>query len=160
MQKRPLSMTIIGWFLIVFSLFGLYGILTMGSNPVAMKMLEQAHISLLFQQVWGVINCIVTLICAYGILKGQPWSRVLYVGWGIVGIVVGFHLADEGGDRAQCHLPGGDWWLLVQLARQRMVRGARSGAEPRAWLIRRSESRCGKPLNPEPAMLSETLTMA
>jgi len=90
MQKRPLSMTIIGWFLIVFSLFGLYGILTMGSNPVAMKMLEQAHISLLFQQVWGVINCIVTLICAYGILKGQPWSRVLYVGWGIVGIVVGF----------------------------------------------------------------------
>src|SRR5436190_5888595 len=45
------------------------------------------------------------------------------------------HLADEGGDRAQRHLPGGDWWLLVQLARQRMVRSARPGAEPRAGLM-------------------------
>ena len=90
MQKRPLSMTIIGWFLIIIALFGLYGAVTMRSNPTAMKMLEDMHASLLFQQIWTVIGSIVTLICAYGILKGQPWSRVLYVAWGIVGLVVGF----------------------------------------------------------------------
>jgi hypothetical protein len=92
MSKRPLSLTIIAWFLIVFSLLGLYSVLTMGSNPVAMKMLEKMPVSLMFQQVWGVINCIITLICAYGILKGQPWSRVLYVVWGIIGLVVGFYI--------------------------------------------------------------------
>lgn len=91
MEKRPLSLTIIGWLLIVFTLFGLYSILTMGSNPIAMKMLAQMHVSLLFQQVWGTINCIITLICAYGILKGLPWSRVLYLVWGVISMGVAFY---------------------------------------------------------------------
>ena len=90
MIKRPLSMTIIAWVLIVFSLIGLYGAITMGSNPIMMKAVAESHVSLLFQQVWGVLGCIVSLICAYGLLKGQPWSRVLYVGWGLLGIVVAF----------------------------------------------------------------------
>lgn len=90
MEKRPLSLTIIGWFLVITSLLGLAGVLTMKSNPAAMKMLEQMHVSLLFQQVWGVINCIVVLVAAYGIFKGQPWSRVLYVVWGIIGLAVAF----------------------------------------------------------------------
>jgi hypothetical protein len=91
MEKRPLSLTIIGWLLIVFTLFGLYSILTMASNPMAMKMLAQMHVSLLFQQVWGTINCIITLICAYGILKGLPWSRVLYLVWGVISMGVAFY---------------------------------------------------------------------
>lgn len=91
MEKRPLSLTIIGWLLIVFTLFGLYSILTMGSNPMAMKMLAQMHVTLLFQQVWGTINCVITLICAYGILKGLPWSRVLYLVWGVISMGVAFY---------------------------------------------------------------------
>jgi len=91
MEKRPLSLTIIGWLLIVFTLFGLYSILTMGSNPMAMKMLAQMHVTLLFQQVWGTINCVITLICAYGILKGFPWSRVLYLVWGVISMGVAFY---------------------------------------------------------------------
>jgi len=83
-------MTIIAWFLVIFSLIGLYGVVTMASNPMMTKMLAESHGSLRFQQVWGVIGCIVTLICAYGILKGLPWSRVLYVGWSLLSIVVAF----------------------------------------------------------------------
>jgi hypothetical protein len=93
MTKRPLSLTIIAWFLIIFSLFGLYGVFTMGSNPVAMKMIQQMHMSLLLEQVWGVIGAVVNLVVAYGILKGQPWSRVLYVVWSIIGIVVGLYIS-------------------------------------------------------------------
>jgi len=77
--------------LVILALLGVYGVLTIGSNPVATKMLEQMHVSLLFQQVWGVMGCIVTLICAYGIFKGLPWSRVLYLAWGILGLVVGVY---------------------------------------------------------------------
>jgi len=88
MQTRPLSLTIIGWLLIVFSLFGLFGVVSMGSNAAAMKMLEQMHTSLLFQQVWGVLGAIINVAVAYGIFKGLPWSRVLYVVWGVVGLVV------------------------------------------------------------------------
>jgi len=91
--KRPLSLTIIACFLVIFALFGLYGAATMGSNPVVMKMLAQPHVSLLFEQVWAVVGAVITLICAYGIWKGQPWSRVLYLVWGVIGIVVGFFIS-------------------------------------------------------------------
>lgn len=93
MEKRPLSLTIIAWFLVVVSLFGLYGSITMGSNPIALKMINQMGIPLLFEQIWGAVGAVVSLICAYGIFKGQPWSRVLYVVWGIIGLVVGFFVS-------------------------------------------------------------------
>lgn len=93
MEKRPLSLTIIGWLLIVFTLLGLYGVFTMGTNPVATKMLAQMHVSLLFEQVWGVIGAVINLACAYGILKGLPWSRVLYVVFGIISLVVSFYIS-------------------------------------------------------------------
>lgn len=93
MEKRPLSLTIIGWFLVIISLFGIYSVFTIASNPLAMKMINQMHVPLLFEQVWGVVGAVVNLICAYGILKGQPWSRVLYVGWGILGLIVSFYIA-------------------------------------------------------------------
>ena len=60
---------------------------------MAMKMLQQMHVSLMVQQVWGAVGAIVTIVCAYGILKGLPWSRVLYVAWGIVGLVIGFYIS-------------------------------------------------------------------
>lgn len=90
MEKRPLSLTIIGWFLVVTSLFSLYSVLTMGSNELAMRMLDDMGVSLRFQQAMGVIGTIIALVCAYGIFKGLPWSRVLYVGWGIIGLAIGF----------------------------------------------------------------------
>ena len=90
MQNRPLSIAIIAWFLGITALLGVYGSLTMGSNPVAMKMLAQTHVPLLFLQVWGVFGCLVTLISAYAIWKGEPWGRVLYVVWSVIGIVVSF----------------------------------------------------------------------
>lgn len=91
MEKRPLSLTIIAWLLIVLAVLGLIGVFTMRSNPQMMKMLAETHSSIMFQQVWGVVGCIVTLIVAYGIFKAQPWSRVLYVVWGILGLIVGLY---------------------------------------------------------------------
>ncbi len=90
MDKRPLSLTIIGWFLVVTGLFGLYSSLTIGSNAIAMRMIEEAGMSLRVQQAMGVIGCIVALACAYGVFKGLPWSRVVYVGWSIIGFAIGF----------------------------------------------------------------------
>ncbi|MFL6726352.1 MAG: hypothetical protein ACJ8FS_07555 [Sphingomicrobium sp.] len=93
MEKRPLSLTIIASLLIVFSLIGLYGIVTMGSNPVGMKMLAQMHIPLIVNQIWGAVGAIVNLAVAYGIFKGLPWSRVLYVVWGVIGLIVSAYIS-------------------------------------------------------------------
>lgn len=91
MEKRPLSLTIIAWLLIILSLFNLVGVAMMRSNAAMMKAVEQMHASVAFLQIWGVAGTVVTLLCAYGILKGLPWSRVLYLVWGIIGLVVGFY---------------------------------------------------------------------
>ena len=90
MDKRPLSLTIIAWLLIVFALLGVYGVFTLGSNPIMTKALAEMHVPLLFEQVWGTVGVLVNLVVAYGIFKGLPWSRVLYVAFGAVGLVVAF----------------------------------------------------------------------
>jgi len=94
-QKRPLSLTIIAWVLIVLSLLALVGTFTMASNPAMVKMVQEMHIPLAVEQAWTVLGVIINLVVAYGILKGQPWSRVLYVVWGIIGLVVGFFLTPQ-----------------------------------------------------------------
>ena len=91
MAKRPTSITIIAWLLIALTVLGLIGAFTMGSNPAMAAALAQMKMSLAMYQGWIVLNSIVTLICAYGFLKGYPWSRVLYVVFGVIGLVVGFY---------------------------------------------------------------------
>jgi hypothetical protein len=88
MEKRPTSLTVIAWLLIVLNLIGLALVFVMGSNPAMLKATEQMHVSLVFLQAWSVVGTIINLLCAYGILKGLPWSRVLYVVWGIIGLGV------------------------------------------------------------------------
>jgi hypothetical protein len=93
MEKRPLSITIIACVLIVFSLLGLYGVFMLGSNPIMAKALADSHIPLLFAEVWGVIGAVVNIIVAYGLFKGLPWSRVLYLVFGVIGLAVGFYIS-------------------------------------------------------------------
>jgi len=93
MEKRPLSLTIIAWVLVVLSLLALVGVFTMASNPTMLKSMQQMHVPLAFEQAWTVLGVIINLIVAYGIFKGQPWSRVLYVVWGIIGLIAGFFIS-------------------------------------------------------------------
>lgn len=93
MEKRPLSLTIIAWVIIVFSLLGVIAVVTAGTNPVMGKALEQVHMSVAMYQAWASLGIIVNLVCAYGILKGQPWSRVVYLVWGVIGLVVGLYIS-------------------------------------------------------------------
>jgi len=95
MEKRPLSLTIIAWVLVVLSVLALVGMFTMGSNPAMVKAMQQMHVSLAFERTWTAVGVIINLIVAYGIFKGQPWSRVLYVVWGIIGLVAGFFISPQ-----------------------------------------------------------------
>ena len=58
-----------------------------------MKMIEKMGVPIMYQQIWGILGTVVSLIVAYGIYRGQPWSRVLYVTWGILGLVVGYFIS-------------------------------------------------------------------
>lgn len=94
-EKRPLSLTIIAWVLIILSLLALVGVFTMKSNEAMMKMMAQMPVTVLEYQAWSVLGVIVDLIVAWGILKGEPWSRVLYVVWSIISLIVGFFITPQ-----------------------------------------------------------------
>lgn len=91
MQKRPLAVTIIGWFLILTSLFGLFSTLTMSSNPLVTEVLANSPLPASVHQAIGIASAVVALVCGYGILKGFNWARFLYLAAGVLGLV--FNLA-------------------------------------------------------------------
>lgn len=88
-MQRPTSLTIIAWLLIVFGVFGLISQLMMGDNPVVQKVLAESPLPSSVHMAMGIIGAVVSLASGYGILKGLNWSRYLYVGWSIVGLVFG-----------------------------------------------------------------------
>jgi hypothetical protein len=92
MEKRPLSLTIIAGVIIVFTLLTIIG-LVMAGSPTMTKTIEQMHMSVAMYRAWGGLGVVISLACTYGILKGQPWSRVLYLVWGIIGLVVSFYIS-------------------------------------------------------------------
>jgi hypothetical protein len=92
MAKRPLSMTIIAGVIIVFTLLSIVALVMAGSATMA-KTIEQMHMSIAMYRAWGGLGVVINLACAYGILKGEPWSRVLYLVWGIIGLVVSFYIS-------------------------------------------------------------------
>jgi hypothetical protein len=90
MTKRPISLTIIAWFLIVTAVIAVASVLMVQSNATMMAELEKTGTSLSVFRVTGIIGVLVNLAVAYGIFKAQPWSRVLYIAWGIVSLGISF----------------------------------------------------------------------
>lgn len=90
MQQRPVSLTIIAWFLIVTAIISAFSSLSMGSNPMAAKLLAQSPLPISAHIAFALVGALVTLACGYGILKGYDWSRWLYIGWSVIGFVFSF----------------------------------------------------------------------
>ena len=88
MQKRPLSLSIIGWFLVVSGLLGVLGLLTMTKNPAAQVIYAHSPLPMWAHIAFGIVGIIVTAGSGYGVLKGLNWSRFLYVGWSLVGFAM------------------------------------------------------------------------
>jgi uncharacterized membrane protein SpoIIM required for sporulation len=93
-MKRPLSLTIIAWVLIVISVFAVLSLILIAAKPELMQASQQPLPSPM-EQAWTALGVIITLIVAYGIFKGLPWSRVLCVAGGIIGAVVSFYTSPK-----------------------------------------------------------------
>ena len=88
MQKRPLSLSIIGWLLVVTGLLGSIGVLTMSRNPTVQQIYQHSPLPMWAHVAFGTVGIVVTVAAGYGILKGVNWSRFLYVGWSLIGFVM------------------------------------------------------------------------
>ena len=71
------------------AIFGLISQLTMQDNPVAQQILAESPLPASVHMILGIIGSIVGAVSGYGVLKGMNWSRFLYVGWSVVGMIIG-----------------------------------------------------------------------
>jgi len=89
-MQRPISLAIIGWFLLVTGALGLFGMLFTFNNPVMTQVYAQSPLPLSVHLAIGVVGTIITAACGYGILKGFNWSRFLYLGWSLISFAISF----------------------------------------------------------------------
>lgn len=87
--KRPLSVTIIAWFAIVIAVLSLISSILTHNNPLTQQLMAKSMvpISLQYGLLYGGLS--LTLVAGIGMLKGQHWARLLYVGWSTIGLIIG-----------------------------------------------------------------------
>jgi hypothetical protein len=89
MMKRPTSVSVIAWFLIVTAvLTGLSSIYAM-NDPLTQSLMAKSVLPVSVQYVLMYVGLAITLAAATAMLKGKHWGRLLYLGWGVVGLVIG-----------------------------------------------------------------------
>ena len=89
MNKRPKSVTIVCWILIVMggiSLITSAGIL---NNPLAKELMAKSPIPVNIQYGMMYLGLLITIGCGIAMLKAQNWARRLYVSWSILGFIIG-----------------------------------------------------------------------
>ena len=84
-HKRPISLTIICWLLIVGAFLSLFSLLGSLDDP-AMRAASRLPVGL--QLLMGIVSSAVSLVSVIGMLEGIRAARTFYVGWGILNWVV------------------------------------------------------------------------
>jgi hypothetical protein len=90
MTPRPLSVTIIAWFLIVTSIFGAFGVWSSFNDPLAEQILAKSPLPRSVHIAVSAGSIILNLVFGVALLKRQNWARYGYVGVGVAGIVFGY----------------------------------------------------------------------
>jgi hypothetical protein len=83
--KRPLSLTILAWFIIVTNvLTWLYMPFTL-HNPLSMEMMARFRLPVWATLGSGLVLAVALLIAGIAMLKARVWGRNLYVAASVIG---------------------------------------------------------------------------
>lgn len=88
-MKRPTSVSVVAWILIVMSAISLIASTVSLNNPMAKELMAKSLLPIPLQYVMLYVGLLITIVAGIAILKGQNWARFLYVAWTIIGFVIG-----------------------------------------------------------------------
>jgi hypothetical protein len=90
MRSRPTSLTVVCWILIVSGPLAILP-LFMGTmdNPHVVELMNESPFSISVQYALMWSGALVTSGSGVMMLYRQNWARLLYVGWNILGIIIG-----------------------------------------------------------------------
>lgn len=92
-MKRPLSITIISWFLIITSLLSIATTSMTWDDPEVVALMELNTMPLPVQFAMIVIGTLVMLVAGVLMLKGRNAGRMAYVVWTALSMIVGLFTA-------------------------------------------------------------------
>ena len=83
MNKRPRTITLIGWILIVIGIFSMFATSANLKNPKVIAAMQETPLPMSMQYAILTLGVMIMTISGLGILKGKNWARFLYAGWGM-----------------------------------------------------------------------------
>jgi hypothetical protein len=89
MKKRPTSISVIAWILIVMGGISLITTSLMINNPMARDLMSKSPIPIPAQYAINYVGLLIMIVSGAAMLKGCNWARFLYVIWSIIGFLVG-----------------------------------------------------------------------
>ena len=87
-MKRPISVSIIAWYLIVTSGIGLIAITVSINNPIAEELMAKNLLPIPLQYIMGYVGLLISIVAGIAMLNRQNWARLLYVAWNAIGFVI------------------------------------------------------------------------
>lgn len=95
MTKRPTSISVIAWILIVIGGIGL--ISTTGTiminSPMLRDIMSKSPIPIPIQYVISYFGILIGIISGVAMLKGKNWARWLYITWNLINFVIGITIS-------------------------------------------------------------------
>lgn len=89
-MRRPTSITVISWYLIVSAGIAIPGSLSTAATADGRQAMAAASsLPLPVQLVMLFAGLLMSVVCGIAMLKGKNWSRFVYLGWSGVGVVIG-----------------------------------------------------------------------
>jgi hypothetical protein len=89
MMKRPMSVSVIAWILIVLSSISVGTSLLSFNNPMVKELMAKSPVPIPLQYVMMYVGLLISIVAGIAMLKGQNWARFLYVIWSAIGFVIG-----------------------------------------------------------------------
>jgi hypothetical protein len=89
MKKRPTSVTVIAWILIVLGAISIIATAIMHDNPTAVALMSKSPLPVSIQYALTYFGSLVMVVSGVAMLMGHNWGRLLYVGWSVIGFVIG-----------------------------------------------------------------------
>ena len=89
MHKRPTSVSVIAWILIVMAGISLISTTVVINTPEMHRIMAKSSTPIPVQYAMSYIGLLITMVSGIAMLKGMNWARYVYVIWGVFGFIVG-----------------------------------------------------------------------
>ncbi len=87
MNKRPTSVTVIAWIILVISALSLLTTPFAINNPMAQELMAKSPVPVPVQYFISFVGLLISIVSAIFMLRGANWARMVYIVWGAIGLL-------------------------------------------------------------------------